>query len=165
MLKELSLAFLVSGALLGSGPAHGHPFTVRLEAEAGKISKKAETQTTALGAKPKTRDVLTLARGERVRIKWNLKNSDAKATFKDVIVHCFVVKEAKTGQREVPKLNKDVALETVNVMDFKPGESTEGELDFVLDRPGSYLLRLETVGAASADNLHEYFAALDLEVR
>lgn len=165
MLKKVALALFVSTALLGPGGARGGSFSVKLEAEAGKNSKKADTQIKAPGARMKERAVLVAVRGEHVRVKWTLKNTDAKTTFKDVIVHCFVVKEEKLGQMEVPKLSKGVAVETVNVMDFKPGETAEGELDFVIDRPGSYLLRLETVGAGTEDNLNDYFAALDLEVR
>jgi hypothetical protein len=49
-------------------------------------------------------------------------------------------------------------------MDFKPSDRTEGEITLVVAKPGCYLLRVETKGAAGKDG-HEQFAALDLVVR
>jgi hypothetical protein len=57
-----------------------------------------------------------------------------------------------------------VAAESALTMDFNPKDATRGELSFTLERPGFYLLRLETIGAAVGADGQEYFAALDLEV-
>ena len=103
--------------------------------------------------------------GQRVTVKWTLRSTDPKTTYKDVTVHFFAVKEEKAGQQTVPNLNRDVAVETALSMDFKPKDATDGELSFTIDKPGSYLLRLETIGAAVGVEGHEHFAALDLVVR
>jgi hypothetical protein len=50
-------------------------------------------------------------------------------------------------------------------MDFKPKDKTEGELSFTVEKPGVYLLRLETMGASAGIEGSEYFAALNLVVR
>ncbi len=97
-------------------------------------------------------------------VKWVLTNRHPKNSFKDVIVHFFVVKEDEVGQRVVPKLGKNVQAESALTMDFHPGDKTRGELSFTIDQPGAYLLRLETVGAAVEPDAHEHYAAIDLVV-
>ena len=66
------------------------------------------------------------------------------------------------GQRAVPKLTKDVSAESALTMDFGPGEKAKGGLRFTIDRPGLYLMRLETIGAPEG---RECFSALDLVIK
>ena len=65
----------------------------------------------------------------------------------------------------MPKLDKGVIAESALSMDFGPKDKSEGELSFTIDKPGCYLLRLETIGATAGPAGHEDFAALDVEVR
>jgi hypothetical protein len=145
--------------------ARADHFAIDLEARAGKESKTAHAEAAALGATPKPRPVLEVKAGERVTVKWTLRCTDPKETYKDVVVHFFAVKEEKTGQQAVPKLDRDVTAESALTMDFKPKDANDAELSFTVDRPGSYLLRLETIGAAVGLEGHEHYAALDLVVR
>jgi len=98
-------------------------------------------------------------------VHWTLRNVDTRASFKDVLVHFFVVKIDKAGQAVVPKLDRDVVAESALTMDFKPKEKAEGEVTLRLPRPGAYLMRLETIGAVTGPAGHEDFAALDVSVR
>ena len=50
-------------------------------------------------------------------------------------------------------------------MDFGPGDKNEGELSFTLEKPGSYLFRVETIGAAAGPAGHEDFTALDVQAK
>ena len=50
-------------------------------------------------------------------------------------------------------------------MDFEPDDRSHGDTTFQIDTPGTYLLRLETIGAAAGEGGREYFAALDLVVK
>ena len=157
----------VPAVLVGLGAlpaAWAGPFTIDLKAQAGKASQTAhaETLTRKLGTKPKPRGVLEVKAGERVTVRWTLGQGNPKDTAKDILVHFFVVKEAKAGQQAVPKLDQGVVVESALTMDFQPSDKTEGELTFVIAKPGPYLLRLETIGAAMAINGRESFAALDL---
>ena len=145
--------------------ARADEFAIDLEARADKASKAAHAEKVALGTTPKQRPVLEARAGQRVTVKWTLSSTDPKTTYKDVTVHFFAVKEEKAGQQTVPRLDKDVAVETALSMDFKPKDSNEGELSFPLDKPGVYLLRVETLDAAQGEDGREYFAALDLVVR
>jgi hypothetical protein len=141
------------------------PFTIDLEAKQSKASQTAHAQPILGGGRPKTRAVLDIKVGATVTVKWTLRNTDAKATFKNVLVHCFVVKEKEIGQLAVPKLNKDVVVETAQTVDFKPKDVARGALTFIIEKPGNYLVRLETIGAAATREDNDYFAALDLRVR
>jgi hypothetical protein len=168
--KELAVlsrgtpAVLVVGWLALLPPARADHFTIELRAKAGENTKTAKTDTVVLGDKPKTRGILEARAGQDITVKWTLTCTAKKEEFKDVTVHFFVVKEEKTGQRAVPKLDKDVTAESALTMDFKPKDKSDGELTFKIETPGNYLLRLETLNGAGAEG-HEHFAALDLVVK
>jgi hypothetical protein len=165
MPRVFGVCLIVVGWLLTSRGAQAQEFAIDLEARAGKVSKTAHAEVAAPGVKPKERGILAVTAGDKITVQWTLRNADAKATFKDVLVHFVAVGEAKAGQPAMPKLDKDVAVESALTMDFKPKDATKGELSFTLDQPGSYLLRLETIGAAAGPQGHEYFAALDVVVK
>lgn len=55
--------------------------------------------------------------------------------------------------------------ETALTMDFGPEDKNESELTFTVAKPGSYLFRLETIGAAAGLDGHEDFAAIDVTAR
>lgn len=161
---------LVLAVLVGIGAlpaAWAGPFTIDLKAQAGKANQTAHAETLARrpGTKPKPRGVLEVKAGERVTIRWALRHADPKDTAKDILVHFFVVKEAKAGQPAVPKLDQGVVVDSALTMDFRPSDKTEGELTLMIAEPGPYLLRLETIGAAMGIDGREYFAALDLVAR
>ena len=148
-------------ALLGGQLQESNDFTVKLEARAASGRQIAETQRFALDAESKPRAVLTVKRGQMVDVKWTVTCTTQQATYQDLLVHCFVVKEAKAGQAAVPKLDKDVALESALTMDFNSKDRAKGKLAFKLESPGAYLLRVETMGALSSAG-REFFAAMDV---
>jgi hypothetical protein len=164
MLRASVYGLLVLGWLAWPAPVRAHHFTIDLTAQAGDASKTARAETAAPGIKPKARVLLRVKAKGLVTVRWTLTNSDAKATFKNVTVHFVAVRQEKLGQATMPKLNRGVVAETALTMDFKPRDSTKGELAFTMDAPGPYLLRLETIGAAVGPDGHEHFAALDLLV-
>ncbi len=139
-------------------------FKIDLKVEVGSASKTVHAETAALGVKPRPREVLQAKARSKIAVRWTLTNADSKKTFKNVVVHFVAVKEEMLGQRNIPKLNKGVAAESALTMDFGPRDATRGELSFTIDTAGSYLVRLETIGAAAGDEGQEYFAALDLAI-
>jgi hypothetical protein len=155
---------LVSWAL-ASGPALGHHFAIDLEVKSPKGSQTAHAQVSALGEKPKARATLEAKTGDKITVKWTLRSTAAKETAKDVTVHFYAAKISKLAEPPPSRLDKNVVTETALTMDFKPKDKTEGELNFQIDEPGFYLLRLETIGAAVGLDGHEHFAALDLIVQ
>jgi hypothetical protein len=162
-MQRLALLVLLLG-LLGPGALRADHFTIKLQAQTGKEPRSAEASFPAPEKKPAVRAVLTADVGTAITVKWTLRNIDTTATVKDVLVHLFVVKQEKPDQQEVPKLTKDVVVESALNMDFRPQDKTEGEITFTISNAGSYLLRLELKGAAGKDG-REPFAALDLLAR
>jgi hypothetical protein len=149
------------------GPAdlHADHFTIDLKVEASGGSRTVHAQAATLGGRPGSRPLLEGTPGKSIAIHWTLTSTHPKGTFKDVLVHFFVVKEEKAGQQAVPRLDKNVEVESALTMDFKPGDKAQGEQTFQIDKPGVYLVRLETVGASVGGDGHEHFAALDLVIK
>jgi hypothetical protein len=153
------------GVLCGfvlAGHASADSFAVDLTVQAGKESRSAQAEPVAIGVKPKVRNVLEGKAGTPIKVQWVVTNATPKTEMKNVLVHFFAVLEEKIGQRNVPKLTKDVTAESALTMDFSPGEKARGSLSFTIDRPGFYLIRVETIGAPEGEDC---FAALDLVVK
>jgi hypothetical protein len=165
MLRPRSLALALCGCLCGASPVRAHHFTIDLEVQSGKARKTTHAQTLQLGEKARPRLILEIKAGSEVTVKWKLTSTAAMTTYKNVLVHFFVVKQKMLGQEFPPKLDKGVIVESAQTIDFKPKESTEGQLNFTIPKEGAYLVRLETIGAAVGKDGHEHFAALDLKVR
>ena len=84
--------------------------------------------------------------------------------MKDVLVHFYVVRIDKAGQNPPPLEPKDVVIETAQTLDFAADVSTTAEVEFKPDRPGIYLVRVETQNTAEQAN-HEHYAAMEITVR
>jgi hypothetical protein len=171
IMRQLTYLFALLGTLLVSSLTRADHFTIDLEVKAPKATRTVHAETARLpdlsdlGAKPKPRAVLEIQAGDKVTIRWTLASAAPKETVKDVLVHFYAVKIEKAGDRPPTKLDKDVLLESALTMDFKPKDKTEGELTLQVTRPGVYLLRLETKGAAIGPDGHEHFANLDVVAR
>lgn len=107
------------------------------------------------------RPVVKAKVGEPVRIQYVLTNVYPHKTLENVVVHFFVAKQQKVGQKELPDLRGDVVLETAFDMDFKPGTKAGARTTVKIDTPGAYLIRIETKNTQSD---HEHFSAIDLVV-
>jgi len=145
--------------------ARADHFTIDLEVKGPKSNQTVHAEILGLGIKPKPRAVLEIQAGDTITIQWRLASTSSKETVKDVLVHLYGVKINKAGDPPPAKLEKDVLLETALTMDFKPKDKSEGEHSLRVDKPGTYLLRLETIRAAGGTNDHEHFATLDVVAR
>jgi hypothetical protein len=145
-------------------PGRADDFTIDLKVQAGKKPERAEAKYPASDGKSLPRAVLMIAMDTPINVRWMVRNTDKAPTAKDVLVHFFVVKIDKADQPEVPKLTKNVVIESALTMDFKAQDKTEGELTFTVPNPGRYLLRLELKNAGAKDG-REPFAALEVLVR
>ena len=90
-----------------------------------------------------------------------LTNVYPHKTLENVVVHFFIARQKKVGQKELPDLKGDVVMETAFDMDFKPGGKAGQRSTVKIDAPGVYLIRIETKNTQSD---HEHFAAIDLVV-
>ena len=154
--------------LLGLPGPEAPPFAIDLTVQVGKESKTAHAEEPGggflPGKKAAARPVLEARAGQRVAVRWSLSRGAGQPVLKGVLVHFLAAAEEKAGQAAVPRQDKAVVAESALTMDFRPGDRGQGELSFTISRPGSYLLRLETIGAADVDG-NEHFAALDLVLR
>ncbi len=107
------------------------------------------------------RPVLKVKPNEPVKIQFMLTNVYPHKTLENVVVHFFVVREEKAGQKEIPDLKGEVVLESAFDMDFKPGGKAGQRSTLKIAEPGTYLIRIETRNTQSD---HEHFAAIDLVV-
>jgi hypothetical protein len=79
------------------------------------------------------------------------------------VVHFYVVRIDSIGQRDIPSLEGDqLVVETAHDLDFRPGGHTGGRSTIKVDRPGVYLVRVESRKTQSD---HEHFSAIDLVVQ
>jgi hypothetical protein len=107
------------------------------------------------------RPVLKAKVNEPLRIQCLITNVYPHKTLENVVVHFYIARQKKVGQKELPDLKGDVIIETAFDMDFKPGGKAGQKSTAKIDTPGIYLVRLETRNTQSD---HEHFAAIDLVV-
>ena len=107
------------------------------------------------------RPVLKAKVGETIKVKYLLTNVDPHKILPDVVVHFFIVRQEKVGQKEIPPLGDDVVLETAFDLDFRPGGKAGARNTLRIDSPGVYLIRVET---RNTNSDHEHFAAVDLVI-
>ena len=108
------------------------------------------------------RPVIQVRPGEPLKVQFLLTNVYPHKTLENVVVHFFIVRQEKPGQKEIPDLKGDVVLESAFEMDFKPGGKAGQRSKIRIDQPGVYLVRVETRNTHSD---HEHFAAIDLVVK
>lgn len=166
MVHRLYLICATVCFLTASNAARADHFTIDLEVKAPKATKTVHAETLGLGVKAKPRTVLEIQAGDKISIKWTLASA-GKDVIKDVQVQFYAVKIPKPGDPPPsPRdFDRDAVVQAALTMDFKPKDKTEGELSLQVDKPGTYLLRLETKGAAVGSDDHEHFATLDLVAR
>jgi hypothetical protein len=133
-----------------------------------EVSAKGSQETAFVDQTPpdwgkNPRPVVRARAGEPVKIQYVLTNVYPHKTLENVVVHFYVAREGKPGQKELPDLGdeKAVVIETAFEMDFKPGAKAGARTTIKVDAPGSYLVRVETRQTQSD---HEHFAAIDLVV-
>ncbi len=150
------LVFLTSVAI-----ASDMELSLQVKSAKQRVSTK-HTEEEPSPTKPEPRQVFTSNQQENLLISWKATNVGKQETFEDVLIHCVVVAEKELGQRAMPSLkDNDPLQESALTMDFKPGGSASGEFSLVIDKPGIYLIRVETRNMLGKHG-HEHYAALDL---
>lgn len=145
-------------------------FSPSVQAEHAKINlsvvtpggqEQAYVDQTPPASGKNPRPVIRAKVGDEIKIQWVLTNVYPHKTLENVVVHFYVASQQKVGQKELPDLSGDVLLETAAEMDFKPGAKTGARTTLKVDKPGVYLIRVETRQTQSD---HEHFSAMDLVV-
>jgi hypothetical protein len=109
------------------------------------------------------RPIVKVKAGEPIKIQWMLTNIYPHKTLENVVVHFYVAREEKAGQKPTPDLGVEanVVMESAFEMDFKPGAKAGARNTLKVDKPGVYLIRVESKQTQSD---HEHFAAIDLVI-
>jgi hypothetical protein len=160
---RLSLPFLLAAVMgtLTSSAARAEHAKIQLEVAGRRDQVAASVDQTPPEWGKNPRPVLKVRPNEPVRIQFLLTNVYPHKTLENVVVHFFVVREEKAGQKEIPDLKGEVVLESAFDMDFKPGGKAGQRTTLKIAEPGAYLIRVETRNTQSD---HEHFAAIDLIV-
>lgn len=157
MIRSLAPPMLLVSLLIVSS-ASAQTFTANLEVVDGSRHQSATSRKGA--AAPKTvakRTQFEVKAGAKLQIRWKV-TCVSKDSFKDVLVHFYVVPITKAGQAPPPLDPKIVKMESAQTMDFTNGVSTSAELGFSPEEPGVYLVQIEVPDQQMA-------AAIDLTVK
>jgi len=106
------------------------------------------------------RPVLKLKAGQPLTLQFIYQNTYPHCDVRDASVQYFAVPVDKTGQKSVPDL-KDAVTQGKFTMNFKPKAKVGARLSFTIQKPGIYLLRVQSENTNSD---HEHFSAIDLVV-
>jgi hypothetical protein len=161
MRLSTTLFIAIATSLLVSSVARAEHAKIQLDVTGRNDHVTAYVDQTPPDWGKNPRPVLKVRPNEPVKIQFMLTNVYPHKTLENVVVHFFVVREEKTGQKELPDLKGEVVLESAFDMDFKPGGKAGQRTSLRIAEPGSYLIRVETRNTQSD---HEHFAAVDLVV-
>lgn len=99
---------------------------------------------------------LALKTGDSLNVQWSVLNPDNGGSIPDVTLHLSLNRNAKS--------DADTIYESAIVMDFEPGSKGSAALLIQVPSAGSYVLRIETIGAAAKLG-REYSATIDVKVQ
>lgn len=99
---------------------------------------------------------LALKTGDSLNVQWSVLNPDKGGSIPDVTLHLSLSRNAKS--------DADTIYESAFVMDFEPGSKGSAELLIQVPSAGSYVLKIETIGAAAKLG-REYSATIDVKVQ
>ena len=142
--------------------SHGEHAKINLDVEApGGKKQTAFVDQTPPDSGKNPRPVLKAKLNDPIKVQWIFQNTYPNKTIENVLIHFYVAREEKVGQKDVAPPGDDVVLETACDLDFKPGAKVGARSTFKIDRPGVYLVRVESRQTKSD---HEHFAAIDLVI-
>jgi hypothetical protein len=154
---------LLLALALAVPPARAEHAKITLEVAAPGGQQTAYMDQTPPDWGKNPRPVVKARVGASIKIQWMFINVYPHKTLENIVVHFFIARESKAGQKELPELTGDneVVLESAFDMDFKPGGKAGQRQTVRIDAPGVYLIRVESKNTQSD---HEHFAAIDLVV-
>ena len=155
------LALLAAAAALAATTARAEHAKINLDVIAPGGQQTAHVDQTPPESGKNPRPVLRARAGEPIKVQWVLTNVYPHKTLRDVVVHFYIARQERVGQKTLPPLGDDVVVETAFDMDFKPGAKAGARTTVRIDQPGVYLVRVETRQTGSD---HEHFAAIDLVI-
>lgn len=132
---------LALGALLGPCfGAGGNDFTINLKVQSGG---REQTAISGQSAAPPT---ITAKAKEAVWVQWSVANGATGAPLSDITLHVFM--DRGDARAAAPKPGPKALYESALIQDFEAGMKSSGEFRMPMPEAGTYLVRVETIGAA-----------------
>jgi hypothetical protein len=164
MMKLNAMCLLAGGFILLAWPdrALAEHFNIELEvsgANGAKARAFVDESPPDQGRNP--RPVFKALAGDALTVQFMMTNIFPHETIKDAGIRYYVVKENQLGQKTLPDTARGVMTEGTFNLDLKPQARVGARFRLVIDQPGIYLLRVESL---RTQNSHEHFSAVDLEI-
>ena len=132
---------LAFGALLGHCFGAGaNDFSINLKVQSGG---REQTAISGLSAAPPT---FTAKAKEVVWVQWSVTNGAAGTALSDITLHVFM--DRGDARAAAPKPGPKALYESALIQDFEAGVKSSGEFRMPMPEAGTYLVRVETIGAA-----------------
>jgi hypothetical protein len=132
---------LAFGVLLG--PCFGagaNDFTINLKLQSGG------REQTAISGQSATPPTFTAKAKEVVWVQWTAANGVAGTPLSDITLHVFM--DRGDARAAAPKPGAKALYESALIQDFEAGVKSSGEFRMPITEAGTYLVRVETIGAA-----------------
>ena len=138
LLRCVRAAALVSvGPCLGAGD---NDLTINLKVQSGG---REQTAISGQSAAPPT---FAAKAKEVVWVQWSVANGTTGAPLSDITLHVFI--DRGDARAAAPKPGPKTLYESALIQDFEAGVKSSGEFRMPMPEPGSYFVRVETIGAA-----------------
>ena len=141
--------------------ARAEHFEIELTVKAARDQATAHSDTDPPPQGVNPRPACHAKRGEELTLQFMFSSNFPHGTKKGVGVRYYVTPEKSAGNKSPPDMNQAPVTDGSFTMDFKPDGRVGLRQRLTIDRPGAYLVRVESI---QSDSDHEHFAALDLVV-
>jgi hypothetical protein len=134
--NALALVVLL-GPCFGAG---ANDFTINLKVQSGG------REHTAISGQSGAPPTITAKAKEVVWVQWSAANGATGAPLSDITLHVFL--DRGDARAAAPKPGPKALYESALIQDFEPGVKSSGEFRMPMPEAGTYLVRVETIGAA-----------------
>lgn len=128
----------LAGTCLGAG---ANDFTINLKVQAGGREQVAMSGQPA-GAGP----AFTAKAKEVIWVQWTAANGATGIPLSDITLHVFM--DRGDARAAAPTPGPKALYESALIQDFEAGAKSSGEFRMPMPEPGTYFVRVETIGAA-----------------
>jgi hypothetical protein len=125
------------GPCLGAG---ANDFTINLKIQSGG------REQTAMSGQAAAPPVFTAKAKEVLWVQWSVANGASSAPLSDITLHVFM--DRGDARTVAPKPGPKALYESALIQDFEAGVKSSGEFRMPIPEAGTYLVRVETIGAA-----------------
>ncbi len=165
MTKIRALSLLAGGLIVLVQPYRvlAEHFNIELRAsgiDGATVRALADHSPPEEGINP--RPVLRAHVGDPITVQFMMTNVFPHRTINNAEIHYYVVRENEVGQKSVPDTAQGVTTEGTFKLDLNPQARVGARFKLVIDEPGAYLLRVESL---RTQNTHEHFSAIDLQIQ